>query len=73
MRHLLTAGALALMVVGCYGQAMPCASGKTVDFTLLDSNGSALVVHQGADDYLTDPAGAAGERIACGVVADFEV
>jgi Cu-Zn family superoxide dismutase len=39
-------------------------------FTLLDGDGSALVVHQGADDYATDPAGDAGERIACGVVTE---
>lgn len=38
------------------------------DGTLLDDDGSALVVHAGADDYSTDPAGAAGERIACGVI-----
>jgi Cu-Zn family superoxide dismutase len=35
---------------------------------LLDQDGSALVIHAGADDYLTDPAGNAGDRIACGVV-----
>lgn len=35
---------------------------------LLDENGSALVVHAGADDYATDPAGGAGPRIACGVI-----
>jgi Cu-Zn family superoxide dismutase len=35
---------------------------------LLDADGAALVIHQGADDYRTDPAGAAGERIACGVI-----
>jgi Cu-Zn family superoxide dismutase len=38
------------------------------DRGLLDVDGSALVVHAKADDYATDPAGAAGERIACGVV-----
>lgn len=38
------------------------------DGTLLDEDGSALVVHAGADDYSTDPAGAAGERLACGVI-----
>lgn len=31
-------------------------------------NGTALVVHAKADDMKTDPAGAAGDRIACGVI-----
>jgi Cu-Zn family superoxide dismutase len=35
---------------------------------LLDDDGSALVIHQGPDDYKTDPAGNAGPRIACGVI-----
>jgi Cu-Zn family superoxide dismutase len=35
---------------------------------LLDDDGSAFVVHAGADDYMSDPAGNAGDRIACGVV-----
>jgi superoxide dismutase, Cu-Zn family len=35
---------------------------------LLDADGTALVVHEKADDYKTDPAGGAGSRIACGVV-----
>ena len=35
---------------------------------LLDDDGSAIVIHEGADDYKTDPAGNAGARIACGVV-----
>jgi Cu-Zn family superoxide dismutase len=35
---------------------------------LLDEDGSALVVHAGPDDYRTDPAGNAGDRIACGVI-----
>lgn len=34
----------------------------------LQGDGVALVVHQKADDYKTDPAGAAGDRIACGVL-----
>jgi len=40
----------------------------TNETSLLDADGSALVVHAGPDDYETDPAGAAGDRIACGVV-----
>jgi Cu-Zn family superoxide dismutase len=36
---------------------------------LLDDDGSALVIHSGPDDYSSDPAGHAGDRIACGVVA----
>jgi Cu-Zn family superoxide dismutase len=39
-----------------------------VDGTLLDDDGAAIVIHEGADDYETDPAGAAGDRIACGVL-----
>lgn len=38
------------------------------DAALLDDDGSAIVVHQGADDYRTDPAGAGGDRIACAVI-----
>jgi Cu-Zn family superoxide dismutase len=35
---------------------------------LLDQDGSALVIHVGVDDYVSDPAGNAGDRLACGVV-----
>lgn len=38
------------------------------DRSVLDRDGSALVLHERADDYLTDPAGNAGDRIACGVI-----
>lgn len=38
------------------------------DAALLDDDGSAIVVHQGADDYRTDPAGGGGDRIACAVI-----
>ncbi|WP_271078929.1 superoxide dismutase family protein [Aurantiacibacter sp. MUD61] len=41
---------------------------STVEAALFDSDGTALVVHEGPDDYRTDPAGAAGSRVACGLV-----
>lgn len=34
---------------------------------LLDADGAALVIHEKADDYLTDPSGNSGKRISCGV------
>jgi Cu-Zn family superoxide dismutase len=34
-----------------------------------DEDGSAFIVHAGIDDYSTQPAGDAGDRIACGVFA----
>jgi superoxide dismutase, Cu-Zn family len=36
--------------------------------SLLDQDGSALVLHAKPDDYRTDPSGAAGDRLACGVI-----
>ena len=38
--------------------------------SLFDDDGSAIVVHQGLDDYQTDPAGDAGMRVACGVIEE---
>jgi Cu-Zn family superoxide dismutase len=34
----------------------------------MDNQGAAIVIHAGADDYETNPAGDAGPRIACGVI-----
>lgn len=42
-------------------------SGK--DNSLLDEDGSALVIHEKADDGKSQPAGDAGARIACGVIS----
>jgi Cu-Zn family superoxide dismutase len=36
--------------------------------SLLDGDGSSIVVHERADDQSTDPDGASGARIACGVL-----
>jgi Cu/Zn superoxide dismutase len=35
---------------------------------LLDEDGSALVIHEKADDYQTDPEGGSGDRAAAGVI-----
>jgi Cu-Zn family superoxide dismutase len=36
--------------------------------TLFDDDGSALMIHADADDYSSQPAGAAGARLACAVI-----
>ena len=40
------------------GRSLRCCTG----------GGTALVIHANADDMKTDPAGNAGDRIACGVI-----
>ena len=41
---------------------------SSIESNIFDADGTAIVVHEGADDYRSDPAGAAGSRVACGVV-----
>lgn len=36
--------------------------------SVMDDDGSAIMVHGGADDYESQPAGDAGDRVACGVI-----
>lgn len=38
--------------------------------SLFDADGSSIVIHAGKDDYKSDPAGNAGDRIVCGVVTE---
>ena len=42
---------------------------SALEGNIFDADGTAIMVHEGADDYRTDPTGAAGSRIACGVFA----
>lgn len=36
--------------------------------SLFDNDGSALVIHAGTDDLVTDPTGNSGSRVICGVI-----
>lgn len=36
--------------------------------SVFDADGSSVVIHAKSDDYKTDPAGNAGDRIVCGVI-----
>lgn len=42
---------------------------ETVLGQIYDADGTAIVVHEKADDYRTDPTGNAGTRLACGVIS----
>lgn len=44
------------------------ASENTNLATLLDNDGTAIIIHEGADDHMSQPAGNAGNRIACAVL-----
>lgn len=65
------AGDLPNVTVGPDGRAVVAVTGRAhLDGAnaLLDADGAAVVVHAAADDNVTDPAGNAGARIACGVI-----
>jgi superoxide dismutase, Cu-Zn family len=67
------AGDLPMVVVASDGRATLNATTDRVTLgegptSLLDADGSALVLHAAADDQRTDPSGNSGARIACGVV-----
>lgn len=52
-------------------KAMVMANGLTMGSepnSVFTNGGTALVIHAGPDDMMTDPAGAAGDRVACGVI-----
>lgn len=64
------AGDLPNILVPASGEATVehFAVGLTLE-NLSGKGGTSLVVHANADDYATDPAGNAGDRIACGVAS----
>ena len=68
------AGNLPNITVGPDGKATVDAVAKLVTLkegeknSLFQAGGTSLVIHTGVDDNVTDPAGNAGARIACGVI-----
>lgn len=67
------AGDMNNFTVGAKGTAKVTATDTRVTLgdgpnSLFGGTGTALVIHAKADDMKTDPAGAAGDRIACGVI-----
>jgi Cu-Zn family superoxide dismutase len=67
------AGDLPNFTVGSDGDAHFSTLDKSVTLgpgqnSLFGLEGTALVIHAGPDDYMTDPAGNSGARIACGVI-----
>jgi superoxide dismutase, Cu-Zn family len=67
------AGDLVNLEVGSNGKAKTTFVDTAVTLgdgpnSLFHDGGTALVIHEKADDYKTDPAGNSGARIACGVI-----
>jgi Cu-Zn family superoxide dismutase len=60
-----TAGADGKAEVEFFSQGATLKEGKD---SVFHEGGTAIVVHAKADDYKSDPAGEAGDRIACGVI-----
>jgi superoxide dismutase, Cu-Zn family len=63
--HIPASGELSVEVVNA---AITLEKGKPS--SVFDNDGSAIVIHQGKDDYKSDPAGNAGDRLACGVITE---
>jgi len=67
------AGDMKNLTVDANGKAKVRTGDKDVNLgddshSVLGNGGTALVIHAKADDMKTDPAGNAGDRIACGLV-----
>jgi len=55
-----------VLVVEILNAAVTLEKGKPN--SLFQDGGTAIVIHAGKDDYKSDPAGNAGDRIACGII-----
>jgi Cu-Zn family superoxide dismutase len=45
----------------------------TNKFRVSDAVGKSLVIHQNPDDYRTQPSGASGKKLACGVIRAYSM
>lgn len=61
----ITAAADGTVKVEFFANMLTLADG---DNPLMDDDGSSVMIHEGPDDYKTDPAGHSGGRIACGAL-----
>jgi Cu-Zn family superoxide dismutase len=43
----------------------------TDKFKVSDILGKTVIIHQNPDDYRTQPTGASGKRLACGVIREI--
>lgn len=55
-----------VLTIEYFLDAVTLEKGKTG--SLFKEGGTAFVIHDGVDDYVSQPAGDAGNRIACGVI-----
>lgn len=60
------AGDLGVIFADCHGRAQ---SAMVFDsFSIGEIIGGSVIIHKNPDDFMTQPSGNAGERIACGVI-----
>ena len=54
-----------VLAVEYFTDSVTLGEGET---SIFDEDGAAVVIHEDADDYMSDPTGHAGARLACGVI-----
>lgn len=69
--HPAHAGDLGVLFADFYGRAQ---SAMIFDsFAIREIIGGSVIIHKNPDDFMTQPSGNAGERIACGVIKKCKV